>query len=833
MPTRSRVAGAYGQNRVPNKDTKTIGISDSHGVYIGTVKKNDDPQKMGRIQVYIEAFGGKPDDPGNWIPCSYASPFGGATSILEQGANVEEYSDTMKSYGWWATPPDIDNRVLVAFADGKIEVGYWFACLFQRNTQVSVPGLPAGKTHKGDNRPVAPKNKRDKDTDLEKFVEHTPVYTALKVQGLEEDPLRGTTTSGAMRESPSRVLGILTPGQHQFVMDDGDKDGNNRLIRLRTVGGTQILLDDVAGHIYMISKAGESWVEISADGQVHIYGSNDINIRSEANINLRADKDVNIEAGQSININAGDSVNINAATELTTLAGTDTKITSGQTSNINSATGHYETAGVIHMNGPEAAQATAIPQNSLTVNQSITDSICTTVPEHEPWKGHAGSINPVGPGNQQMKKDPAPDQTPRQPKEGEEGAPLDKSKQEKADEIACATAKTSDAAVDVIKEENGFTPVNVKDGDGQSVGFGSELPTDDSVAKNNQSSRTSAGIGEDPEPDGFLSQSIIESKTQGDTTDVAMATTEGLPDYFALPASQPGQGTNKNLLMQADNQEGQTGDNDTPSEGDSFVNKLNQDTALQQADASSPILPSSSLNQDGLGNISPALAGGLGIGAATSALKSALPNTIPGQNIVPDNVSSILSQGVTPEKANQMLLNDISKSEDSVKNMLSGAGVQKLPQNSFDSLISFHNQTGDASYAFVKGEKIDLTSLYQNGEWDRAASFIAADERDRSRRIKEASMMSYNSYGTPASEESIVSKGLNKTNELIGKGMLNQQTGTPASWQQTMAAGTSYFNQTGKLMPTLNSATNLNVLNNISSGSVLSSLKRQAGPWPY
>jgi hypothetical protein len=828
----SKVAGAYGQNRVPNTDTKKIGISDSHGVYIGTIKKNDDPQKMGRVQVYIEAFGGKPEDEGNWIPCSYASPFGGATSIFEQGANAEEYADTMKSYGFWATPPDIDNRVLVAFADGKLETGYWFACLFQRNTQVSIPGLPAGNTHKGDNRPVAPKNKRDKDSDLEKYVEHTPAYTALKVQGLDEDPLRGTTSSGAMRESPSRVMGILTPGQHQFVMDDGDKDGKNRLIRLRTVGGTQILIDDVAGHIYMISKAGESWVEISADGQVHVYGSGDINIRSEANINLRADKNVNIEAGQQINIAAGDSANINATTEITTLAGTDTKITSAQSSNISSGIAHYETAGVIHMNGPTAAAATAIPQNTLPVNQNVKDSICTTVPEHEPWAGHAGSINPVGPGNQQMKKDPAPDQTPRQPKEGEQGAPLDQSKQQKAEEVDVNAAKTSDAGVNVIKEENGFTPVNVKDADGQSVGFGSELPTNDSIGQATQSSNPSSGVGENIDEGGFLSETVIDGKLDPDTNNVTAATTDETSKDSAMLSPQMGQGANKSLLMQANNQTGQNLDA-VKDEGSDFVNKLNQDITLQNANNSLPILPSSSLNQAGLGNIGPALAGGLGIGAATSGLKGSLPNVIPGQNIIPDNVSSVLSQGVTPDRANQMLLNDVSQNENSVKGMLSGAGVQKLPQNSFDSLVSFHNQTGDASYAFVKGEKIDLTGLYQKGEWDRAASFMAADERDRSRRIKEASMMSYNNYGSPASEQSIVNQGLNKTDELIGKGMLNQQTGSSATWQQTVAAGTSYFNQTGKLMPSLNSVTNLNVLNNVSSGSVLNSLKRQAGPWPY
>lgn len=475
----ARVGKPFGQKTAPaNYRNDSAGSMRSPGVYVGIVKKNDDPQNMGRLQVHIPAFGGDPENPDTWISVSYASPFAGSTSIFDQGANVEEYEDTIKSYGFWAVPPDIDARVLVAFADGgKIDLGYWFACLFQRGTQVSVPGIPAKRTYGGDNKPAAPKNKRDLNPDLEKYVEHKPMSDALKKQGLAEDNLRGTTTSGATRESPSRVTGLLTPGQHQFVMDDGDKEGNNRLIRLRTTNGTQLLLDDVAGHVYVVSKNGESWLELSADGQIHVYGSSNVNIRSQANINLYADNNINIEAGNAVNIKTTTgSIKMESGNELSTFASTNTKITSLETSNINSGVAHYETAGVIHMNGPVADFHSPIEPYELTVNQGVTQSICSVVPEHEPWAGHSGSINPVGVGNQQMQEDPAPEKTPRLPKTGESPAPILKEElpQDQLPTIKTLDeVKTSPEAVMCIKESNGYSPVNVNDGPGQSVGYGS------------------------------------------------------------------------------------------------------------------------------------------------------------------------------------------------------------------------------------------------------------------------------------------------------------------------------------------------------------------------
>ena len=722
-----------GQKKVPQNyagNTNNKGIASSPSMYIGVVKKNDDSQNMGRLQVWIEEFGGDPDDESSWIGVSYASPFGGTTSIFDQGTNVKEYEDTIKSYGFWAVPPDLDARVLVGFAAGKLDKGYWFACLFQRGTQVSIPGIPAKNTWTGENKPAAPKNRKDTDPDLEKYVEHKPMSNALKQQGLADDPIRGTTTSGATREAPSKVIGLLTPGQHQFVMDDGDKDGNSKLIRLRTTNGTQLLLDDTSGHVYIISKAGENWMELSADGRIHIYGSKDISIHTQENLNLYADKSINIEAGIDVNIKAGNDVHAEAGSNVKTLAGLDTLITSGSTSNINSGIAHYETAGVIHMNGPTAASTEAFELNSLVVNQSVTTSICTTVPEHEPWFGHSGSINPVGPGNQQIQADPDPTQTPRQPEEGEQGSPITKEESVET-EVEVDEATTSEQAQAQIKENNKFTPVNHDDGTGQSGGFASSV---------------------------------------ADT-----------------PASDPNQTTAETARLNRQNAEAER-------------------TALDGVLTDGAVV-SNQAEQQG-----------------TKALDelSAKPTN-----------PEIFTNGITPGKADQLFANDLKKNETSVKKLLSGLGTEKVPQNVFDSLVSFQNQTGDASYAYIKGEKIDLTSMYKNGEWDRAAGFIAADERDRPRRIQEAAMMANNSYGNINTQSNVVNIGFKQTNGMLLKDQLNKQTGNAVTPQQTFALGSSYFAQTGNTLPSLSFATNNIIKANSMTGDITQILKKQQGPWPY
>jgi hypothetical protein len=167
-----------------------------------------------------------------------------------------------------------------------------------------------------------------------------------------------------MRESPSRVFGLSTPGPvdprrnnpeqgigrlggHTFVMDDGDTDGNDEYIGFRTRSGAMIRLDETNGLIYAINKAGTSWIQMDADGNVDIFGAQSISMRSEQDFNLRADGNVNIEAGQSINMKAaqdsdgtaivgegagtGGDINIQAANNLNVLVddNVSTTVTNG------------------------------------------------------------------------------------------------------------------------------------------------------------------------------------------------------------------------------------------------------------------------------------------------------------------------------------------------------------------------------------------------------------------------------------------------------------------------------------------------------------------------
>jgi len=786
----TKVTNAYGQKRVPKnytENTDSVGVAYTPGIYIGVVKKNDDAQNMGRLKVYIKEFGGDPRLESSWISVSYASPFAGSTSIYNQGTNFSEYDDTMKSYGFWAVPPDLEAHVLVAFIAGKVSMGYWFACLYQRGTQVSVPGIPAGRTATGDNKPVAPKNHRDPDPDLEKYVEHKPMSSALKKQGLENDPLRGAGTSGVTRESPSKVIGLLTPGQHQLVLDDGDKDGNNKLIRLRTSNGTQILLDDVAGHIYLITKEGKNWVELNGDGSVHVYSDGDVNVRAENNINLKADNDINIEAGSSINLKAVEgSINLEAASNFNSFAFKSTKITSVETSNINSGTGHYETAGEIHMNGPAAAAADPISTYNLTINQSAGTSICNTVPEHEPWSGHGGLIIPVGHGNQQMRDDPAPDQQPRSPENNEQGAAIKVTNSEQGPTVEIEKATTSPEAQDLIKKNNGFSPVNVNDAGAQSGGFGSVI-----VPKEPELTPTETRVRE-------LSKDFIENSGLSENT--------------------------KKLVAQANGTK--TRDPETPSEADKNTVSLSAGVFQKFKEILSKSNAAGAQIDSARQAMSP---NSLSFKALVTSITNIFGGSKTSGNPIKNDVINTLASGIDRPKAESMFAKDIESNEKEVRRVLKANGVNGLPQNVFDGLVSYQNQVGNINYAYVRGDKIDLTGLYRQRDWKRVASFIAADERDRARRIQEAAMIANNSYPL-VNLDRVVNKGYEKADELIAKEKLNQQTGDPATPQQLVAAATSYWDQNQEPMPSQDFVFN----NLIANKNVAEEIKtNQPGPFPY
>lgn len=371
-------------------------------MYRAYIKRSLDSAAMGRLQVYIPEMG-HPSREDTWISVRYLSPFAGASNPYLQKPMSTEFKDTQTAYGMWMVPPTMETEGLVGFINGDINEGVWLGCFFQENVNFTVPGIPSAMTYEGP-APGAEKNKYDKLPTLRPA--HKTMKEALETQGLlslaQYDAIRGTCTSGARRESPSRVFGILTPEQHQFVMDDGDDAGIDMGIRLRTANGAQLLLNDEKGIVYIINKQGTAWVELTNEGKMDVFCTDDISYHTLKDFNLHVDGDINIQSKGSIKIRAegSDGININATTgdfQMKTAmnyviqADLDgSLITAGQTT---------VKAARLDLNGGSATDAVPPETGSLVDNVSVLESICTRVPEHEPWLGHEDKkLMPLGEG---------------------------------------------------------------------------------------------------------------------------------------------------------------------------------------------------------------------------------------------------------------------------------------------------------------------------------------------------------------------------------------------------------------------------------------------------
>ncbi len=417
-----------GSKIAPFTKTDNNGLFMFNSPLIGVVKNNIDPTCSGRLQVYIPQFGGADaNNPTNWVTVAYSSPFRGQTKREPQ---TSEYVDTtvdytdlnensFQSYGIWFVPPDINLRVLCIFANGDPTQGYWIGCLQDPYSSRMTPGIgsvPAATpstggyiwdptkfaTHQFLKNYIQISDVNTGDVEIPyrlpvseaildglnqnnanayntvfnninslKMVPHVNQTKILGQQGLAFDFSRGSTSASALRESPTQVFGISTPGRlsnfsnlsntsnliplisqyaanssvlsstdqqtvtnvlsskyraggHQFVMDDGTVDGYDQGIRIRSAQGNMILLDDTNGQIYIINSAGTSWIEMTPSGRIDIFTQSDFSIRSKGDINFHSDQDINLNAAGSINLHAEQNFKIEGATVSTKSAGTTT-----------------------------------------------------------------------------------------------------------------------------------------------------------------------------------------------------------------------------------------------------------------------------------------------------------------------------------------------------------------------------------------------------------------------------------------------------------------------------------------------------------------------------
>lgn len=477
------------QGRIPDwagTSSYAKGTNLDPGPFIGIIKNNSDPARAGRLAVWVPAIGGDENDADKWYVVRYASPFSGST-LGAGGEDNNSFAASQQTYGFWAVPPDLGNKVLITFVQGDPNQGYWFACIPNSLTTVMTPGIarPAGNTSvangvgrisdKINNDSFFGSGRIKPDSflptselvDQSASVDSNPQFTELPrvvhtyqaniviEQGLDQDPVRGTITSSSQRETPSQVVGISTPGRpvpdfatdfpnlddllkqgslpiaivqnfsnrkggHTLVMDDGDIYGQNRLFRLRSSAGHQILMHDTEDLMYISNSRGTSWVELTPDGSVNIFSNSNVSIRAQQDINFHADRDVNIHSGRTIRmfsekyfLNQTESYQVTGTKNISLNAG-NVGIKADTSILMQSTTGGWRTSADLVLKGRKIFLNTNTPSAPL-VNQPLEfykqanveynntsklwqtssktfESLSPFAPTHEPWVRQTGEL---------------------------------------------------------------------------------------------------------------------------------------------------------------------------------------------------------------------------------------------------------------------------------------------------------------------------------------------------------------------------------------------------------------------------------------------------------
>lgn len=443
--------GTHNVNRLPDgfKKETSYGRPRDNTIYVGIVKDNVDAQRMGRVAVWIPEIGGDPNNKNSWYIMSYASPFAGVTDPNKLVEDSKKMDESQSSYGFWMNPPDLENQVLCVFANGDTSMGYWFACIWQQNMNHMVPGIASGTPAEDGEYcdvepPVVEYNKWSKENpDDPKRPVFSPLADGLSKQGLLKDKARGSSDSSVRREAPSKLYGWLTPRGNQVYVDDNEA---NEFIRLRTRSGAQLLINETTGFVYINSKDGNSWVEISDKG-VDIYSRGAVSMRSEGSLNLHADGSLNIEADGNLNLRAGGNLTMQSAHHIHAagngelalqFGGTASlqtagqlvlasggNITMGASGNITQASGgnNIRSASTIYDNASPSAPAPSplaakveqpreLPEvdgEAPCYEQTTRKTITRRMPTHEPYKGHPQAGADASSGDENTNQENKPD----------------------------------------------------------------------------------------------------------------------------------------------------------------------------------------------------------------------------------------------------------------------------------------------------------------------------------------------------------------------------------------------------------------------------------------
>jgi len=474
MALNTRGQSTRGGDKTNRPDREPGAYLDS-GPYIAVVMNNVDNKRTGTISVYIPNLA---SDYSERLDVRFASPF--ISHTRADGKNGDYASSTQTS-GMWLQQPDIGSEVLVIFANGDTNQGFWIACVQDRYNNHSLPGFASSIFWDADTDPekefLDPSTgKYDTAQAVGEFydpiktgtmshhenvpnpmVKEKPINKYLnsvyKEQGLNGDLIRGHTTSSAQRETPSNVFGISTKGRpvydakdnasiieklsgnrisdltgkeldafkfatrkqgHSVVLDDGDIEGKNNLVRMRSASGHQILLHDTEGVVYIGNAKGTVWIEMDNSGTLDIYSQSSVNVRSN-NMNLYADSNINMHAKKNISILAEGKFQVDAGNIDLKSTTTGIKLDSSRAVDIKGSAVNLDASGTINLNaggdvkidgscvelgnGAGGVSGTPVALAKVPVDDTIRtgngfwmvsdgtiNTIVSRVPTHEPFK---------------------------------------------------------------------------------------------------------------------------------------------------------------------------------------------------------------------------------------------------------------------------------------------------------------------------------------------------------------------------------------------------------------------------------------------------------------
>ena len=358
-----------GSKDTPNQEQQLTGF------YIGQVMDDRDPQKRGRVWVYIPevsprrfdenslpVYGGTPpdlvDDDGEydqklrngWLLISPLSPFAGSDGFRNQDSpdGRNSLNGDINSYGMWHQPR-IGDFIGIMFDRGDSNSGYWIG--MAQNPAVGgmvpgVPGTPASEISDRENnemvdqvQPSAPlptvdRAPTDENPDENDQIVATDLTRNIVRSGVSADPIRGAGTSGSRRESPSYVTGIKSQGwsydseKYNKNGDSGEtfEDNIDKYYNHNTVGH-QFVMDDHPDHQsvrlrtsngsqILLNDSGEDpfiYIQTPTGGAwLEISDSGNISIYAQSGLHIHSEGDFNLTVDGDMNVGVKGSIDMRA-----------------------------------------------------------------------------------------------------------------------------------------------------------------------------------------------------------------------------------------------------------------------------------------------------------------------------------------------------------------------------------------------------------------------------------------------------------------------------------------------------------------------------------------